>query len=314
VTSLSANRPLASFDGERPAAPAWFIAAISHEPERLFVTVHGVEIETLSWGARGNPGLLLLHGQGAHAHWWSFIAPLLADEFRVTALSWSGMGGSGWRSSYDLDIYADEILEVATHCGLYASSRPPVAAAHSYGGLPLLAAARQHGQRLGGAIIIDSYFRPDNHSIRYEPPPAPRAPRRYPTLNEALARFRLEPDQTCENLYIVDHIARHSLRRVEAATPAAAGWTWRFDPELRSKTRRTAMTPYLAGASCPLVMMAGERSKLMTASARTYMSSIAPAGTPWVLIPDADHHVLLDQPLALIGALRALLALWPLSA
>lgn len=71
------------------------------------------------------------------------------------------------------------------------------------------------------------------------------------------------------------------------------------------------MAPYLAAVSCPLVMLAGERSKLMTAAARTYMSSIAPADTPWVLIPDADHHVLLDQPLALTAALRALLSVWP---
>jgi pimeloyl-ACP methyl ester carboxylesterase len=311
VSSLSANRPLAAFEGERPAAPAWFVTAISQEPERLFVTVRGVEIETLSWGSRGNPGLLLLHGQGAHAHWWSFIAPLLSDRFRITALSWSGMGGSGWRPAYDLETYVDEILEVASHCGLYAASRLPVVAAHSYGGLPLVAAARDHGQRLGGAIVIDSYFRPENHPVRYEPPPPLRTPRRYATLKGALSRFRLEPDQACENLYIIDHIARHSLQFVDASTHAGEGWTWRFDPDLRSKTRRSAMAPYLAAVSCPLAMVAGERSKLMTAAARTYMSSVAPAGTPCILIPDADHHVLLDQPLALTGALRALLSVWP---
>jgi hypothetical protein len=33
---------------------------------------------------------LLLHGNGAHADWWSFIAPYLANNFRVAAMSWSG--------------------------------------------------------------------------------------------------------------------------------------------------------------------------------------------------------------------------------
>jgi pimeloyl-ACP methyl ester carboxylesterase len=28
-------------------------------------------------------------------------------------------------------------------------------------------------------------------------------------------------------------------------------------------------------------------------------------------IPDADHHVMIDQPLATAAALRALLATWP---
>jgi hypothetical protein len=28
-------------------------------------------------------------------------------------------------------------------------------------------------------------------------------------------------------------------------------------------------------------------------------------------IPDSHHHVMIDQPLALVAALRALLAAWP---
>jgi pimeloyl-ACP methyl ester carboxylesterase len=30
-----------------------------------------------------------------------------------------------------------------------------------------------------------------------------------------------------------------------------------------------------------------------------------------VVIPDAGHHVMIDQPLAFIAALRGLLAAWP---
>ena len=47
------------------------------------------------WGREGAPGLLLLHGNGAHADWWSFIAPYLANDFRVAAMSWSGYGRLG---------------------------------------------------------------------------------------------------------------------------------------------------------------------------------------------------------------------------
>ena len=32
---------------------------------------------------------------------------------------------------------------------------------------------------------------------------------------------------------------------------------------------------------------------------------------PRVVIPDADHHVMIDQPLAFVAALRGLLARWP---
>ena len=39
------------------------------------------------------------------------------------------------------------------------------------------------------------------------------------------------------------------------------------------------------------------------------MSLIA-LGSPRVVIPEAEHHVMIDQPLAFVSALRALLAAW----
>src|SRR5688572_9057152 len=85
---------LASLAGARPDAPAWFDQALENAPERGLTTATGARIETLTWGERGKPGLLFLHGNGAHADWWSFIAPFFSNAYRCTALSWSGMGGS----------------------------------------------------------------------------------------------------------------------------------------------------------------------------------------------------------------------------
>ena len=100
--------PLARFGGAKPPAPAWFEAALARAPERRSVEVEGANIESLSWGERGKPGLLFLHGNGAHADWWSFIAPFFADTHRVAALSWSGMGGSDHREHYSLDTFVAE--------------------------------------------------------------------------------------------------------------------------------------------------------------------------------------------------------------
>src|SRR3712207_9584205 len=61
----------------------------------------------------GKPGLLFLHGNGAHADWWSFIAPFFADTHRVAALSWSGMGGSDHRERYSIDGFVAEAFGVA---------------------------------------------------------------------------------------------------------------------------------------------------------------------------------------------------------
>lgn len=85
--------PLARFRGETPEAPRWFQQAIAQAPERRRIPVSGAGIELLTWGEIGKPGLLFLHGNGAHADWWSFIAPFFAADWRVAAISWSGMGG-----------------------------------------------------------------------------------------------------------------------------------------------------------------------------------------------------------------------------
>jgi pimeloyl-ACP methyl ester carboxylesterase len=94
--------PLAAYEGQEPLAPAWFKKAIAHEPERTFVEIEGARVETLAWGERGKPGLILLHGGAAHADWWSFIAPFFAHERRVVAPTFTGMGRSDWREGLPL--------------------------------------------------------------------------------------------------------------------------------------------------------------------------------------------------------------------
>src|ERR1700761_9768404 len=102
--------PLAIYRGEPPAAPEWFKDAIAVEPERVFVESLGSKLEVLTWGEVGKPGLLFVHGNGAHADWWSFIAPFFADDYRCAALSWSGMGRSGWRDRYSMEGFEQEAL------------------------------------------------------------------------------------------------------------------------------------------------------------------------------------------------------------
>jgi len=50
----------------------------------------------LRWAQAGKPGLLLVHGGFAHAHWWDFPSLLFfTDRYCVAAIDLSGMGDSG---------------------------------------------------------------------------------------------------------------------------------------------------------------------------------------------------------------------------
>jgi pimeloyl-ACP methyl ester carboxylesterase len=306
VTQLPESRP----DSGGPAVPAWFDAALLDLPERSVVEVEGADIEVLAWGERGQPGLLLLHGFTAHADWWSFIAPLLRKGRRVVASSLSGMGRSGWRESYSMQQQAREALAVAEASGLFEAAHAPILVGHSYGSFVARIVAQTCGERLGGVVLVDGALAAREDDDEYDGVPRRGHRHRvYPTLEQALARFRFSPPQSCENPFIADFLARTSLGPV-LDEQGRQGWSWRFDPDLRAKTRALPTPELLAQPSCRTALMFGDRSLLMTRERLGLLRSATPAQVPWIVIPDAGHHIMVDQPLALVAALRALLAAW----
>ena len=75
LDKLPVERPLATLNGERPDAPDWYRALELEPPETFRPVVEGAAIEVLAWGEKGRPGLLLAHGNAAHARWWGPVAP-----------------------------------------------------------------------------------------------------------------------------------------------------------------------------------------------------------------------------------------------
>lgn len=300
---------LAAFDGHVPDAPDWFQRAIAAPVEHSRIKVDGAEIDLRAWGERGKPGILLIHGSNAHAGWWDHIGPLLASDWRVGALSLSGMGESEWRPRYTAANFEEELFAAAEALGLFDNGKP-VFIAHSFGGIPMATAAANRGEKLRAAIYLDSGFRPQ-WDKNPSPPPAFKA-REYPDVPSALARFRLMPPQSCDNLFIADYIARHSLR--EITTEDGTAYSWSFDPDLWAK-----MTIGWEGwesiplAKCPIAFISGQESASITAETVAAQREHAPEGTPFISIAEAQHHVMIDQPLALVSALRALLTVWPSS-
>jgi len=304
------TQPLAPFRGERPEAPAWFTRALLHAPERGFVTVEGARIETLTWeppATPSEPALLLLHGSGAHADWWSFIAPFLASRRRVVAFSWSGMGGSDWRASYSRELFQREAIEVARATRLFEGG-PPILVGHSFGGRLAVSLTAAHGDQFRAAVIVDPpVFAPDRPRSGGRGDREFKPHRVYPTFAAAMARFRFAPMQPCANLFIADHVARLGLREL----PEGEGWTWRFDSFLWRHVRREDPAPVFRAASRPVALIRGGVSKLMRAEDAAYAMSLLAPGSPYFEIPEADHHVMVDQPLAFVAGLDGLLARWP---
>jgi pimeloyl-ACP methyl ester carboxylesterase len=280
--------------------PRWFTRAIEAPYEDRFIEVEGCPIHYLRWGESGRPGLLLVHGGAANAHWWSFIAPLLTPEYRVVAIELSGHGESGRREEYPRDLWGEEIMAVSEDADLGR----PILVGHSMGGFVSIATAARHGDRLAGVVILDSPVRrPDPEEEEGARGKAFRHPGTYPDPETALEHYRLVPEQPCEHRYIIDHVARRSLRRVEG------GWTWQFDPIIFRRFMPRASHEVLPKVRCRVALFRAQYG-LVTPDIGEYMYELLDRNAPVVEIPEAYHHLMLDQPLALVTALRAILADW----
>src|SRR6185369_16059346 len=137
----------------RAAQPEWFRWAIAQPKQSRFVTVAGCPIHYLLWPAAPEAsrkrGILFVHGGGAHAHWWSFIAPYFTRDFRVAAIDLSGMGDSGRRREYGSELRAEEMRAVIADAQL---GERPFVVGHSFGGFMTTKFASTYGDTLGGAV------------------------------------------------------------------------------------------------------------------------------------------------------------------
>lgn len=287
-------------------APAWFRTAIEQSVTSHYIEVDGCPIHYLRWHHDTPPttqrGVLFVHGGGAHANWWRFIAPFFVRDFHVVAIDLSGMGDSGERATYRAEQRVDEMRAVIAHAEL---GPQPFVVGHSYGGYMLMRFGALYGEKIGGGVIVDS---PVCHPE--SPPDVPQPPSinrvlRYDSFEAGLARFRLLPPQPCANDFIVEFIGRHSLKE------SAEGWTWKFG--LGTMTAERFEILYhddLPQMHCRTALIYGQHSALVSRETAAYMSGLMGSEAPIIEIPEAHHHVMLDQPLGFVSALRTLLAMW----
>ncbi len=290
-------------------APDWFHRAIGQQGQSRHIQVDGCSIHYLLWqagdGVADPGGILLLHGGGAHANWWSHIAPFFRYGYRVAAMDLSGMGDSGDRPEYNSTFRAKEALAVARDAGLGDRF---YLVGHSFGGFMSMRFASLYSEMLAGLVIADSPLYPPGESDEARGQANPMGEKRvYVTFEEAVNRFRLRPPQPGTPDYLVEYIARHSVKEADG------GFTWKFDNEaMHGRRFAEPFHEHLASAKCRSAFFWAENSSLVTDEMARYTMSLMGPEAPIVVIPDAHHHMILDQPLAFVAALRALLVMWEL--
>ena len=165
-----------------------------HEASSIRVDV-GVQLEVLDFGGKGSP-ILLLPGLGATAHSYDELAPLLARQHRVIALTRRGTGYSS-KPDYGFDTprLAQDVLQVMDAMKL----QKVLLVGHSIAGDELTWLGGHHGDRFSGLVYLDAAYdrsgsgakdprvREIARPIPPEPPFPPEAMLNYEAMTKMLA-------------------------------------------------------------------------------------------------------------------------------
>jgi pimeloyl-ACP methyl ester carboxylesterase len=257
-------------------------------PADGWVEVGGLRLHYLDWGAPGGPPVLFLHGGSAHAHWWDFTLPLLADRFRCIALDLRGHGESGQAAdgSYGLLAHAGDVAEVVRALDLAGGG----VVGHSFGGWVAMVYAGRASERIGALAVLDSRASIGVRSARMLEALRKLPHARYATRDEAIARFRLLPSDTTADPIRLAHVAAHGI-----VATADGSYLPRFDRRALAGAGAQDLTPHLRAARCPILAVRAAHSEIVDAGALDAYRQAVPT-VEVAEIADAHHHLMLDQP------------------
>ena len=296
--------------------PEWFHAALAIPREEGFIEVSGTSIHYFRWGDRSMPPIVMTHGFLSHARCFAFIAPFLAGDYHVVAYDLSGMGDSAARPGCDAQARGAEMVGLAQVLGLFDGPAKPVIIAHSFGASVGLTALAMASERFAGLILCDMMvLRPEVLEERGRQGSTrpgsgdPEKPQRcYPDYATARSRYVLSPPQSVGEPFLMDYMAYHSLRR------SGDEWTWKFDPEVFRQDNAgegwQQIGQRLVETPGRKAIVYGEQSLLFTPDSANYVRELGGTDIPIIAVPQAHHHLMLDQPLAFTTALRTVLEMW----
>lgn len=279
--------------------PDWFTVALADSPSHHDITVDELNIHYRAWGEAANPLIVLVHGGAANSSWWDHIGPHLSEHHRVVAIDLTGHGDSAHTDDYSLEDWAEQVRAVART----ESDQKPVIFGHSMGGFVALTAAREFGDQLHGVAVIDSPIREMPAEARewFHNEMQKRPLRRSEKRQELVERFRTIPAEDSQLEFVRRNIAEQSVREF------SDGWGWKFDRRIFLRSHMPL--EHVAETSCEVALIRGERGMATLDMTNDVLERLG-GRAPVTLILEAGHHIMLDQPVALIAVLQTLAGQW----
>lgn len=201
---------------------------------RRFVSQR-LKLHYADWGNAAAPPLILMHGGRDHCRSLDWIARDLARDYHVIAPDLRGHGDSDW--SPDGDYSMGALVYDLAQLIHQLKTAPVTIVAHSLGGNIAIRYAGLYPANVAKLVAIEGLgLSPAMQAERDKIPTAERmrkwiddkraasarTPKRYATLDDALARMKEE------NKFLTDGQARH-LTEHGANCNEDGTWSWKFD-------------------------------------------------------------------------------------
>jgi esterase len=283
----------ASFAGLEMAEPVL--------PESHHTVVGKMRFHYLDWGNASRPPILLLHGGGLNAHTWDLVSLMLRDSFHCVALDQRGHGDSEWEptANYSFESQVEDVAGFVEKLKLHR----PLVVGHSMGGFAAMGYAIQHAAAMAGLVLVD--IAPElefTGSSRI---------RQFITQDRELDSVDAFIEKALSfnprrNRELLRRSLLHNLRQLPNGR-----WTWKHDPNRMSgdfEKERKARVEHINSSApqitCPVLVLRGDRSDVLTDAAAEAFATAVPNGR-WLKVPNAGHTIQGDNPRGLLEVL------WP---
>jgi pimeloyl-ACP methyl ester carboxylesterase len=273
------------------ASAAWFAlssgAQTTAQPADRFVTVNGLRIHYLEWGAANKQPLILLHGIGRVAHTFDHLAGHFSAKYRVIAVDMRGHGDSDWdpKANYLVEDYVKDIEGLATELKL----RNIVIWGNSTGGRVAQVFAALQPDLVAAVIAEDvGPERPReiadgmNNRLRQEDE------RGWESEDALFNELRTANPRTAEEI-LRAYVRYGSKRRADGRV------MWKRDPKIGNGFVPTELWRFVRQIKAPIIYLLGGRSTIVPAATQEELRKTLPQ-IEIVTLPGLGHYPSEENP------------------
>ena len=266
----------------------------NRRPASLYFEANGITLHYLDWGKGSSRHTVLLHGLTSQAHTWDQFARETSDSLRVIAPDLRGHGESTHaEDGYTLDCFADDVKALVRHLNLSTFDL----VGHSLGAFIAIRFTAEHPALVNHLVLVDGGPALNAEVAREGSTDSFVRPLGFDTREEAKAWHReRDPALSDERL---ERRVKYGMRQNWVGK-----WVFRHDPELywilegdtrRSREDERRLWDRLAAIHCPVLVLRGQESPLLSPEGAQHMANTAPNATV-VEIPGAGHSIHSDAP------------------